>query len=267
MRTLLKFEPRLRFFIGDVRDRSRLTRAMHGVDIVIHAAALKRVEVAEYDAEECAKTNVGGTVNVIAAATDAHVERVVLLSTDKACSPVNAYGASKLLAEKVMLAANNARGSDGPIFAVTRYGNVAGSRGSVIPTWREAHKSGHRLQLTNPDMTRYWMTMDEAVELVAWTVEHMTGGELVVPELPAYRLADLAEAIGGEWDVVGYRHGEKLHEAMIGIDELHDFGREGKYFVKRLNATPADRLGVPQTSDGARRLNVEEIRSLLARVA
>jgi len=260
-------DPRLRFFIGDVRDEPRLRRAMQGVDVVVHAAALKRIEVAEFDAEECVKTNVDGTRNVVHAATDAGVGKVVLLSTDKACSPVNAYGASKLLAEKLVLAANNTRGATGPIFACTRYGNVAGSRGSVIPLWRQAIDAGRDVQVTNPEMTRYWMTLEEAVELVVWTLANMQGGELVVPNLPAYRLADLAEAMGGAPNVVGTREGEKAHEAMIGPDEAHDFSVVGPYFVKRLDGQPGPKLHSQHSSDGARRLSVPELRTLLGKVA
>lgn len=257
---------RLRFLIGDVRDEQRLRRAMEGVSVVVHGAAMKRIEVCQEDVDECRKTNVNGTANVISAAKDAMVGRVVMLSTDKACSPVNAYGASKLMAEHLMLAANNARGSHGPIYAVTRYGNVAGSRGSVIPMWRAALRVGDEVPVTDPEMTRYWMSMDEAVALVVWTLGHMEGGELVVPDLPAYRLADLAEAMGAVPFVVGPRPGEKAHESMIGEDEVHEFSQPDPYFVRRLNRKPVRRLVSAHRSDGARRLSVDDLRGLLAAV-
>lgn len=238
MRAQFGADERLRFFIGDVRDRDRLTRAMRGVECVVHAAALKRIEVCEYDPAEVVKTNVGGALNVIAAATDAGVRRVVALSTDKACDPVNAYGASKLLAERVFLAANNARGADGPRFAVTRYGNIAGSNGSVIPRWRAMLDAGATIvPVTDPDATRFWMTIQEAVGLVTDTIERMRGGELVIPEsLPAYRLGDLADAMGARMQVIGLPPFEKRHEAM--------------------------RAGL--TSDAAPRLSASELRERIA---
>lgn len=235
MRQAFGDEPRLRFFIGDCRDVQRLERAMHDVDVVVHAAALKRVEVGEYDATEMCKTNVIGAMNVIEAATRAGVRKVVALSTDKACEPVNAYGATKLAAEKMFLAANNSRGAGGTIYAVCRYGNVSGSTGSVIPTWRRALEQGHMVQLTDPEATRFWMTRDEAVELVMNTIETMQGGELVIPDLPAYRLGDLAAAMGVTYMVTGLGQGEKLAEAM----------RPG------------------ETSDKARRMSVAEIEEAL----
>lgn len=207
-------DPRLRFFVGDVRDATRLRRAMGDVDLVVHAAALKRVEVGEYDSGEMVKTNVLGSMNVIEAATDAGVPRVVALSSDKACEPMNCYGASKLVAEKLFLAANNSRGANGPIFAVCRYGNVSGSTGSVIPTWRRALELQRVVQLTDPDCTRFWMTLEEAVELVMKTADTMKGGELVIPQLPAYRLGDLADALGVAYVLTGLTPGEKLHESM-----------------------------------------------------
>ena len=215
MRQELKDDERLRWFVGDVRDRDRLRRAFEGVDTVIHAAALKRVEVGEFDAPEMVKTNVVGTLNLIEAATDAQVQRVVALSTDKACQPVSAYGASKLLMEKIILGANNARGEYGPRFAVTRFGNFAGSRGSVIPMWRGLLREGFKtLPVTNGACTRYWMTADEAVDLVMNTARTMKGGELVTPDLPAFTVSDLAQAMGGEVEIVGLRPGERIHEMM-----------------------------------------------------
>lgn len=213
MRAEFNDDPRLRFFVGDVRDRDRLTRAMQGVTLVVHAAALKRVETGEYNPTELVRTNVLGSMNVIDAAIDAGVARVVALSTDKACEPANAYGASKLMLEKLFLAANNTRGADGPMFSVCRYGNVANSTGSVIPTW---HAAGDRVvTLTDPDCTRFFMSLAEAVRLVMNTARTMKGGELAIPTLPAYRLADLAEAMGVKYRKTGLGAGEKMHESMI----------------------------------------------------
>lgn len=231
-------DDRLRFFIGDVRDQERLRRAMEGIEAVVHAAALKRVEVGEYDAPEMVKTNVLGSMNVIEAATTAGVRKVVALSTDKACEPMNCYGATKLAAEKLFLAANYSRGKGGPIFAVCRYGNVAGSTGSVIPTWRQAQANGRMVALTHPEATRFWMSREEAVALVMSTISTMRGGELAIPELPAYRLGDLAEAMKVNYHLVGLQPGEKLHESM--------------------------RPGI--SSDVAARMTVEDLRRELANV-
>lgn len=216
---------RLRFMIGDVRDRYRLKRAMEGCDVVVHSAALKRVTTCEYDVGEVVRTNVEGAMNVIEASKDAGVAKVVALSTDKAAQPINAYGASKLLMEKAFLAANNSRGATGPIYSCTRYGNVAGSAGSVIPTWREAKKQGRRVRVTDPECTRFWMRMDEAVALVYRTIQTMKGGELNIPTLPAYRLGDLAEAMGVQYDIVGLDSHEKVHETMDGITTSADARR------------------------------------------
>jgi UDP-N-acetylglucosamine 4,6-dehydratase len=241
MRQEFAGEDRLRFFIGDVRDVDRLRRAMDGCDVVVHAAALKRVEVGEYDSAEMVKTNVLGAMNVIEAATDAGVGKVVALSTDKAFEPVNAYGASKLLAEKLFLAANNARGAFGPRFAVTRYGNVAGSTGSVIPIWREQLAFGRCVTVRDPNATRFWMTLDGACDLVVDAIKGMQGGELYVPSLPAYRVGDLAEALGiyrGPFTYSALGPGEKLHEGM----------------------EPGN------TSDNARAMSVDELKEALCHV-
>lgn len=214
MREEFNDDERLRFFIGDVRDRDRLRRAMEDVETVVHAAALKRIEVGAYNPTEMVKTNVIGTMNVIEAASDAGVRRVVYLSTDKAVEPVSPYGQSKALAESIVLAANNARGSRGPLFAVTRYGNVSGSKGSVIPIWRERAANGEAVPVTDPDCTRFWMFMHEAVGLVIHTIQTMKGGELVVPILPAYRLGDLAEAMNCQTIIKGLGSYEKRHESL-----------------------------------------------------
>ncbi|MDO8706997.1 MAG: SDR family NAD(P)-dependent oxidoreductase [Sulfuricaulis sp.] len=201
---------RFRWFIGDVRDRTRLRRALQGVDTVIHCAALKRVETGTYDASELVKTNVLGTLNLIEAATDAGVERVLAVSTDKAYQPVSAYGASKLLMEKVVLAANNARGDHGPLYACVRLGNFAGSRGSVIPIWRAAKGP---IEVSDPDCTRYWITAEEASAFVIGAACKMRGGELFEPQMDAYRLGDLVEAMGvREFLVTGLGPEERLHE-------------------------------------------------------
>lgn len=203
---------RLRFFIGDVRDQDRLRRAMHGVDIVVHAAALKRIDAAEYNVLEATMTNVMGTQNVVSAAIDAGVKKAVLLSTDKACNPTTTYGKTKALAEDIFLGARHYAGPDGPKFAVCRYGNVTGSTGSVIPTWR---RSSGPVRVTDPAATRFFMRASEAVALVWGTAERMEGGELVIPEaLPAYSVGDLAEAMGKLYTVVGLAPNEKLHEEM-----------------------------------------------------
>lgn len=201
----------LRWFIGDVRDRDRLRRAMEGVQVVIHAAALKRIEVGHYNPVEMVKTNVLGAVNVIEAAQDAGVLKVVGLSSDKAYQPVSPYGCSKALAESLFLEANN---TGRTLFSVTRYGNVAGSAGSVIPKWREILKSDDTVPVTDPDCTRFWMRMEEAIDLVMDTADLEKGGELAIPELPAYRLGDLAEAMGAKMDILGLNGFEKKHEGM-----------------------------------------------------
>tara|TARA_R110002096_G_scaffold25004_3_gene78618 strand:+ start:2483 stop:3502 length:1020 start_codon:yes stop_codon:yes gene_type:complete len=206
----------VRFFLGDVRDRDRLVRALQGIDVVIHAAALKQVPAAEYNPMEFIKTNVLGAENVIEAAIDAGVKKVVALSTDKACAPVNLYGATKLCSDKLFVAANNYAGGYGITFSVVRYGNVMGSRGSVIPFFLKEKKSGV-LPITDPEMTRFNITLKDGVRLVTKAMEHSLGGEIFVPKIPSYRITDVAEAIGPECEkpVVGVRPGEKIHEEMI----------------------------------------------------
>ncbi len=207
--------PKLRMFIGDVRDLDRLRRAMHGVDLVIHAAALKRVEVGQYNPTEMVSTNVTGTVNALLAAEEERVQRFVLVSSDKAYQPANAYGASKFLAECVALGDRDMRGLRRPKVRVVRYGNVAGSTGSVIPVWRSALERGRRARVTDPDATRFWMTRQEAAKLVLSAATLHDAPDLMIPELPAFRLGDLAEAMGlHNADVVGLQPGEKLHESM-----------------------------------------------------
>ena len=208
MRDQYPSEERLRFFIGDIRDRDRLRRAMEGVDTVIHAAALKRIEVGHYNPGEMVKTNIMGAMNVIEAAQDAHVMNVVALSSDKAYQPISPYGHSKALSEALFLSTK----SKWTKFSVTRYGNVAGSAGSVIPKWKEILETSDTVPVTDPDCTRFWMTMDEAVKLVSDTIGK--DGELAIPELPAYTLRDLAEAMGAKMNVLGLGDWEKKHESM-----------------------------------------------------
>ncbi|MEI6713233.1 MAG: UDP-N-acetylglucosamine 4,6-dehydratase (inverting) [Verrucomicrobiota bacterium] len=209
-------DKRLRFFIGDVRDRERLAHALTGIDTVIHAAALKQVPTAEYNPFECIKTNVLGAENVIQASIDMKVKQVVALSTDKAAAPINLYGATKLCSDKLFVAGNNVRGDLDIRFSVVRYGNVMGSRGSVIPFFLERRKSGV-LPITDVEMTRFNITLEEGVDLVMHALEHSLGGEIFIPKIPSYRILELAQAIGPECEfpVVGIRPGEKIHEEMI----------------------------------------------------
>ena len=216
MRGALEEHPNLRWLIGDVRDRDRLRHAMRSCEVVVHAAALKRIEVGHYNPIEITKTNVGGAINVIEAAHDAGVKKVVALSSDKAFQPISAYGQSKALAESLFLAANYARGQHGPCFTATRYGNIFNSAGSVLPTWRRMRAEGRKaVPITDPECTRFFMTMRQAVDLVWNTLLTMEGGELVIPEdLPAYRLGDLAEALEVDTEVIGLPPHEKRHECM-----------------------------------------------------
>jgi len=227
MRAKYPNDERLHWFIGDVRDKDRLRRAMAGCDVVVHAAALKRIEVCEYDAIEMVKTNVSGVVNVIEAATDAGVKKVVGLSTDKACEPVNAYGIGKLLGERIFLAAQSSRGLKGPKFAVVRYGNIFGSAGSVVPRWQALMAEGHgEVPVTDPDCTRFFMRPREASQLVINTIRTMKGGDLVIPTwLPAFRLGDLAEAMGVDMNVIGLPEHEKRHESMTPGETSEDARR------------------------------------------
>jgi len=222
----------LRYFIGDVRDKSRLVRAMEGIDTVIHAAALKQVPAAEHNPFECIKTNVLGAQNVIEACLDSNVRSVVALSTDKAAAPINLYGATKLCSDKLFTAANNIRGHRDIRFSVVRYGNVMGSRGSVIPFFLEKKKTGV-LPITDPAMTRFNISLQEGVEMVLWALENAQGGEIFVPKIPSYRITDLAEAIGPECKhpVVGIRPGEKVHEEMITASDSFNTVDLGKYYA------------------------------------
>ncbi len=222
----------MRYFIGDVRDKERLKRAFSGVDYVIHAAAMKHVHIAEYNPDECVKTNVGGAENVIKAALDTDVTKVVALSTDKACAPINLYGATKLTSDKLFIAANNIKGNKDLVFSVVRYGNVMGSNGSVIPFFLNKKKTG-TLPVTNSDMTRFNITLKEGVDMVLHALDTAWGGELFVPKIPSYKIMDVANAIAPECKhvITGIRPGEKIHEEMITSSDSFSTYDLGKYYV------------------------------------
>ena len=224
--------PALRYFIGDIRDLDRLRRALEGIDVVIHAAALKQVPAAEYNPFECIKTNILGAQNLIEACLDAGVSNVVALSTDKAAAPINLYGATKLCSDKLFTAANNIRGNRELRFSVVRYGNVMGSRGSVIPFFMERRKTGV-LPITDPAMTRFNISLEDGVEVVMWALENARGGEIFVPKIPSYRITDVAKAIAPECEhlVVGIRPGEKIHEEMITQSDSFNTVDLGQYFA------------------------------------
>ena len=267
--------PQIRFFIGDVRDASRLRRAMEGIDTVVHAAALKQVPAAEYNPFECIKTNVIGAQNVIETCLDCNVERVIALSTDKAASPINLYGASKLCSDKLFIAANNMKGHRNVRFSVVRYGNVMGSRGSVIPYFLSKVSTGI-LPITHPEMTRFNITLQQGVDMVLWALEHAKGREIFVPKIPSYRILDLAEAIDPTCDreIIGIRPGEKLHEEMItASDSLHTIDLGAYYAILPPGSDylqTYDALGAPVAADfvyhsGSNEhfLSVPELRNLI----
>ena len=224
--------PQLRFFIGDVRDGARLKRACEGIDIIIHAAAIKQVDTAEYNPDECIKTNVNGAQNVIDAALECGVKEVVALSTDKACAPINLYGATKLVSDKLFTAANNIKGSRDIRFSVVRYGNVMGSRGSVMPFFMNKRKEGV-LPVTHKGMTRFNISLQEGVDIVMFAIENHLGGEIFVPKIPSYKLIDVAKAIAPECKIkeIGVRPGEKLHEEMITETDSMNTIDLGKYYA------------------------------------
>ena len=271
--------PALRYFIGDVRDADRLRRAMEGIEIVIHAAALKQVPAAEYNPFECIKTNVIGAQNVIEACLDTGVRRVVALSTDKAAAPINLYGATKLCSDKLFTAANNIKGGRDLRFSVVRYGNVMGSRGSVIPFFLERRKTGV-LPITDPAMTRFNISLQDGVDMVLWALEQAQGGEIFVPKIPSYCITDVANAIGPECEhpVVGIRPGEKLHEEMITESDSLNTVDLGKYFailpsagVHTIESYCATQGGQPvpvgyayNSGSNADFLSVEQLRRLIA---
>ncbi len=224
----------LRYFIGDVRDKERLITATKNVDYVIHAAALKQVPAAEYNPNECIKTNIYGAQNVIDACIANSVDKVIALSTDKAANPVNLYGATKLASDKLFVAANNMAGADGPRFAVVRYGNVVGSRGSVVPFYRKLLAQGcKKLPVTHNEMTRFWITLDEGVSFVIKNFARMQGGEIFVPKIPSIRILDLVKAMSGsdDYELIGIRPGEKLHEIMVPEEMAHHSIEFSDHFV------------------------------------
>lgn len=227
-----RVHPALRYFIGDVRDQPRLRRALEGIDVVIHAAALKQVPAAEYNPFECIKTNVLGAQNVIESCLDMGVRQVVALSTDKAAAPINLYGATKLCSDKLFIAANNIKGSRDARFSVVRYGNVMGSRGSVIPFFLSQRASG-TLPITDPNMTRFNISLQEGVDMVLWSLENAQGSEILVPKIPSYRITDLATAIDPlcRQLVVGLRPGEKIHEEMITSSDSLNTVDLGQYYA------------------------------------
>jgi nucleoside-diphosphate-sugar epimerase len=270
--------PQLRFFLGDVRDRDRLKRAMEGIDTVVHAAALKQVPAAEYNPMEFINTNVLGGENVVQACLDTDVKRVVALSTDKAAAPINLYGATKLCSDKLFIAANNIRGRRDLRFSVVRYGNVMGSRGSVIPFFLDRGRSGV-LPITDPMMTRFNISLRDGVAMVLWAIENAIGGELLVPKIPSYRITDVAEAIGPGCDktIVGIRPGEKIHEEMITASDSFTTVDLGPYFAilpsdgLTLSAYRSSEIKAPAVPQGFAYnsgtnpdfLSVEQLRSLI----
>jgi UDP-N-acetylglucosamine 4,6-dehydratase len=267
--------PSLRYFLGDIRDRDRLRRAMRGVDVVIHAAALKQVPACEYNPGEAVKTNVDGAQNIVDAAIDCGVKRVLGLSTDKAVNPVNLYGATKLCAEKLLVQGNAYSGAAGTRFCCTRYGNVLGSRGSVIPLFQRQRGSG-TVTVTDPRMTRFWLTLDQGVHFVLRCIERMCGGEVFIPKIPSMRIVELAEAVAPECkvEIIGIRPGEKLHEVMISRDEARQTLELDDLYVLRPSHAwwgeanwsegkpVAD--GFEYTSDGNRQwMTIEELRKIV----
>ncbi|MGE5452526.1 MAG: UDP-N-acetylglucosamine 4,6-dehydratase (inverting) [Acidobacteriota bacterium] len=271
--------PAIRYFIGDIRDGARLIRALEGIDIVIHAAALKQVPAAEYNPFECIKTNILGAQNLIEACLDANVKDVVALSTDKAAAPINLYGATKLCSDKLFTAANNIRGHRNLKFSVVRYGNVMGSRGSVIPFFLDKRRSGV-LPITDTNMTRFNISLQDGVDMVLWALENAKGGEIFVPKIPSYRITDVATAIDPECvqRITGIRPGEKIHEEMITASDSFNTVDLGKYFAilpsgaqssidSYCAATGAKRVPVGYAYDSGSNpdfLTVAQLKSLIA---
>jgi UDP-N-acetylglucosamine 4,6-dehydratase len=270
--------PALRYFLGDVRDESRLQRALEGIDAVVHAAALKQVPAAEYNPFECIKTNVLGAQNVIEACLANGVKRVVALSTDKAAAPINLYGATKLCSDKLFIAANNIKGNRDIRFSVVRYGNVMGSRGSVIPFFLDRRSSGV-LPITDERMTRFNISLQEGVDMVLWSLEHAWGGEVLVPKIPSYRIVDVATAIAPECrqEIVGIRPGEKIHEEMITSSDSFNTVDMARYYAilpvagqftagdycKSMGATPVPAGFAYNSGTNPEFLSVEKLRALI----
>lgn len=270
--------PAMRFFIGDVRDFERLKRACQGIDYIIHAAAMKHVPIAEYNPDECIKTNIGGAENVIRASLETNVERVVALSTDKACAPINLYGATKLTSDKLFIAANNIKGTKDVRFSVVRYGNVMGSNGSVIPFFMNKRNEGV-LPITDPNMTRFNISLEDGVEMVLFALQKAWGGELYVPKIPSYKITEVATAISPscKQEIVGIRPGEKVHEEMITSSDSFTTYDMGKYYVilpvtsnwslpdyvKHFNAKKVPEGFYYNSGTNDEWLTVEDIRSLI----
>ena len=270
--------PMIRFFIGDVRDYARLARALSGIDYVIHAAAMKHVPIAEYNPDECVKTNINGAENLIRACLENKVEKVVALSTDKAAAPINLYGATKLVSDKLFIAANNIKGDRKITFSVVRYGNVMGSNGSVIPFFLKKRKEGV-LPITHPEMTRFNITLEGGVNMVLHALDTAWGGELFVPKLPSYRILDVAEAIGPECEkpVIGIRPGEKIHEEMItSSDSFYTYDLGSYYailpsvhkwkiedFVSHFNARKVPKGFQYNSGENDDWVSIEELRTLI----
>ena len=270
--------PSLRYFIGDVRDKERLLRAFKGVDYVIHAAAMKHVHISEYNPDECIKTNIGGAENVISASLDSDVTKVISLSTDKACAPINLYGATKLTSDKLFVAANNIKGSKDIKFSVVRYGNVMGSNGSVVPFFLKKRKQGI-LPITDPSMTRFNILLNQAVEMVIYALINSWGGEIFIPKIPSFKIIDLANAIDKDCNqkVVGVRAGEKIHEEMISPSDSYTTYDIGDYyviipynplwhvndFVINFNAKKVEEGFSYNSKSNPERLDVDQIKELL----
>jgi UDP-N-acetylglucosamine 4,6-dehydratase/5-epimerase len=271
--------PMIRFFIGDVRDYERLKRALNGIDTIVHAAAMKHVPIAEYNPDECVKTNIMGAENVIRASLETSIENVVALSTDKACAPINLYGATKLVSDKLFIAANNIKGQKKIKFSVVRYGNVMGSNGSVMPFFLKKRKEGV-LPITDPEMTRFNISLKDGVEMVLYAIENAWGGELFVPKIPSFKITELAKAIGPDCDHVnvGIRPGEKIHEEMITASDSFSTYDLGNYYVilpfthtwnleefkKTFNAEKVPQGFTYNSGQNSQWLSVKELRKLIA---
>lgn len=276
-----KFSPEkhkgLRYFLGDVRDSDRFKRACQGIDIIIHAAALKQVPAAEYNPDEFIKTNINGAQNVINGALENNVKIVIALSTDKAAAPINLYGATKLVSDKLFIAANNIKGSQNVRFSVVRYGNVMGSRGSVIPFFMQKAKQSNILPITDKEMTRFNISLDEGVEMVTWAVENAIGGELFVPKIPSYTIETVAKAIApnAKLEYVGIRPGEKIHEEMITESDSYNTIEFDKYFailpsnadkqkyLKHYNAKEVTKGYKYNSGTNEHWINIDEMRELI----
>jgi UDP-N-acetylglucosamine 4,6-dehydratase (inverting) len=269
--------PQVRFFIGDVRDLPRFKRACQEIDVIIHAAAIKQVPTAEYNPDECVKTNIGGAQNIIDAALETNVKMVVALSTDKAAAPINLYGATKLVSDKLFIAANNIKGKKDIKFSVVRYGNVMGSRGSVIPFFMQKAREGNTLPITDKDMTRFNISLEEGVEMVLWAIDNAIGGELFVPKIPSYKIETVAKAIAPNAKLIdiGIRPGEKIHEEMITASDSFQTIDIGKYYailpsgcnkqkyLHHYKAVEVEKGFRYNSGENADWVNVEEMRKLI----